>query len=146
MVPPQLDFITLKALAKKTNRRYQTAKELIADLNAVKERLEEASGQTLIRRTSPPVLTGHGNTFTNLSQILRRPRIPISYILLERPVADRRFRRSFTRPRPHKPPAEAQRWYEIGTPALRVALTTRPPRPFKKRSAPTTSFCSRMDV
>ena len=120
LVPPQLDFIALKALAKKTNKRYQTAKEFIADLNAVKERLEESSGQTLIRRTSPSVPAGHSHTFTNLSQILQRPRIPISYILIGVAlIAVGIFAWSFTRPRPHKPPDEAQRWYEIGTAALR---------------------------
>lgn len=34
-VPPELDRITLKALAKKTEARYQTAEELLADLNPV---------------------------------------------------------------------------------------------------------------
>jgi len=119
-IPAQLDFITLKALSKKASKRYQSARELIADLNAVKERLEEASGQTLIRRTSPSILSGHSNTFTNLSQILQRPRIPISYILLGVAlIALGGFAWLFTRPKPHTPPAEAQRWYDIGTAALR---------------------------
>ncbi len=120
MIPPQLDFIALKALSKKTSRRYQTAKELIADLNAVKETLEESSGQTLIRRTSPSLVGGHSKTFTNLSQILQRPRIPISYILIGVAlIAVIGLAWAFTRPRPHTPPADAQRWYEIGTAALR---------------------------
>ena len=119
-VPPELDFITLKALSKKANKRYQSAKELIADLNAVKERLEDASGQTLIRRTGPSAISGHGNTFTNLSQILQRPRIPISYILMGVALlALVGLAWLLTRPKPHTPPVEAQRWYEIGTAALR---------------------------
>ena len=44
-VPGELDFIVLKALAKKPNKRYQTAREMIADLTAVKERLEEDTGK-----------------------------------------------------------------------------------------------------
>jgi len=120
-VPRELDFIVLKALAKKPNKRYQSAKELIGDLNAVKERLEEDSGQTLIKRTSPSVFTGHSRTLSNLSQILQRPRIPISYILMGFAVVliGGAVAWRFMRPSPHTPPAEAQRWYEVGTNALR---------------------------
>jgi serine/threonine protein kinase/tetratricopeptide (TPR) repeat protein len=121
LIPRELDFIALKALAKKPNLRYQSAKDLIADLNAVKDSLEEDSGQTLIRRTSPSVVSAHSRTLNNLSQILQRPRIPISYILIglgilvvAGVVAIR-----FLRPSPHTPPAEAERWYQIGTNALR---------------------------
>lgn len=120
MVPRELDFITLKALAKKPSKRYQSAKELIADLSAVKERLDEDSGQTLIKRTSPSALE-HSKTLSNLSQILQRPRISISYILIGALVlvAAGGLALRFGRPSPHTPPAEAQRWYEIGTNALR---------------------------
>jgi len=129
MVPRDLNSIVAKALAKKPNKRYQSAKELIADLNAIKERLEEDSGQTLIKRTSssvfkqtsPSVLSGHSRTLSNLSQVLQRPRIPISYILIGLAVliiaGGVVFR--LVRPSPHIAPAEAQRWYEIGTNALR---------------------------
>ncbi|MEP6741430.1 MAG: tetratricopeptide repeat protein, partial [bacterium] len=121
MVPQELDFIVVKALAKKPDKRYQSAKELVADLDAVKERLDDTSGQTLIKRAAPSARTSHSKTLNNLSQILQRPRIPISYILVGVVVliiagvlAVR-----FVRPSPHTPPAEAQRWYDIGTSALR---------------------------
>ncbi|HEX9628497.1 MAG TPA: protein kinase [Pyrinomonadaceae bacterium] len=120
-VPKELDFITLKALAKKPDKRYQSAKELIADLTAVKEQLEEDSGQTLIKRSPSTLASAHSRTLSNLSQILQRPSIPISYILvgvgvllIAGVVALR-----YLRPSPHTPPAEAQRWYDIGTNALR---------------------------
>lgn len=121
MVPRELDFIVLKALAKKPNKRYQSARELIADLNSVKDRFEEDSGQTLIRRTSPSALTAHSRTFSNLSQILQRPRIPISYILIGLAIliVGLVVALRFARPSPHTPPAEAQKWYEVGTNALR---------------------------
>ncbi|MGH9932576.1 MAG: protein kinase domain-containing protein, partial [Pyrinomonadaceae bacterium] len=129
LVPRELDFITLKALAKKPSKRYQSAKELIADLSAVKDRLEEGSGQTLIRRSTASAqargvasaLGGHSRTLSNLSQILQRPRIPISYILIGVAVliVAGGLALRFVRPRPHIPPAEAQRWYDVGTSALR---------------------------
>lgn len=120
-VPRELDFIVAKALAKKPNKRYQSAKELIADLNAVKDRFEEDSGQTLIKRTSPSVLTAHSRTLSSLSRILQRPRIPISYILvgLAILIVAGAVALRFGRPSPHTPPAEAQRWYAVGTSALR---------------------------
>lgn len=120
-VSKELDFIIMKALAKKPDKRYQTAKELIADLNAVKEQLEDDSGQTLIKRSTSLPTGAHSRTLSNLSQILQRPRIPISYILVGTVVliiaGVATFR--FLRPAPHTPPAEAQRWYDIGTNALR---------------------------
>ena len=63
----------------------------------------------------------HGKTLSNLSQILQRPRIPISYILIGAIVliAAGGLALRFGRPTPHTPPAEAQRWYEVGTAALR---------------------------
>ena len=129
LVPRELDFITQKALAKKPSRRYQSAKEMIADLNAVKDGLEEGSGQTLIRRSTASSLVrstasalgGTSRTLSSLSQILQRPRIPISYILIGVAilVAGTVLALTLTRPKPHTPPVEAQRWYEIGTDALR---------------------------
>jgi serine/threonine protein kinase/Tfp pilus assembly protein PilF len=121
LVPRELDFITLKALAKKPAKRYQSAKDLIADLNSVKDHLEEKSGQTLIRRTSPSPLAGHSRTLSNLSQILQRPRIPISYILVGVAVLILAVVvvLRFVRPSPHVPPAEAQHWYDVGNAALR---------------------------
>jgi serine/threonine protein kinase/Tfp pilus assembly protein PilF len=121
LVPRELDFITLKALAKKPNKRYQSASELIADLNSVKDRLEADSGQTLIRRTAGSALTGRSLTLNNLSQILQRPRIPISYILIGVGVliVAGGVALRFARSKPHTPPVEAQRWYDIGTSALR---------------------------
>ncbi len=120
-IPSQLEFIILKALSKKPNKRYQSAKELISDLQEVKKRLEEVAGNTLIRQTSPSMITNTNKTLSNLSQILQRPRISISYILigvvLLIAVGAAAF--YFARPSPHKPTAEAQRWFEIGTAALR---------------------------
>ncbi|HYJ88944.1 MAG TPA: protein kinase [Pyrinomonadaceae bacterium] len=120
-VSRELEFIILKALNKKPIKRYQSAKELIADLKEVKKGLEDASGNTLIRHTSPSMITTTNKTLSNLSQILQRPRIPISYILVGAVlliIAGGLILR-FARPSPHKPTPEAARWFEIGTAALR---------------------------
>ncbi|MFN2497865.1 MAG: protein kinase [Pyrinomonadaceae bacterium] len=120
-ISKELNFITMKALAKKPEKRYQTAKELIADLNAVKEKLEEDSGQTLIKRSASLPTAAHSKTLSNLSQMLQRPRIPISYILVGAVVLliGGGVALRYLRPSPYTPPAEAQRWYDIGTSALR---------------------------
>jgi serine/threonine protein kinase len=120
-VPSQLDFVALKALAKKPDKRYQTAAEMSADLQAVADLLHDDSSQTLIHRTLQPSFAGHSGTLSNLSQILQRPRIPIYYILIALVVAIAAGAIGFRwlRPTPHQPPAEAQRWYEVGTNALR---------------------------
>ncbi|MGD9561596.1 MAG: protein kinase [Pyrinomonadaceae bacterium] len=48
-IPPELDWIVSKALTKNVEARYQTAKELRADLDKIKKRLEfEHSGSRLI--------------------------------------------------------------------------------------------------
>ena len=120
-VPRQLDFIVLKALSKKPAKRYQNAKELIADLDAVKDRLDDNAGQTLIKRSAPSVAIGHSGTLSNLSQMLQRPSIPIWYILVGAVVllAGGLAAFRYLRPSPHVPPPEAQRWYDVGTTALR---------------------------
>ncbi len=119
-VPRELDFIALKALAKRPKDRYQTAKEFIGDLTSVKESLEAASGQTLIRQTGSAI-RAHSGTLSNFSQALQRPRIPLSYILIG--VAALALVAValvlLLRPRVHTPTAEAQRWFDLGTNAVR---------------------------
>ena len=120
LVPRELDFITMKALAKKPAKRYQSAKELISDLDSVKDRLEQKSGQTLIRRSTGSLGSPTG-TLSNLSEILQRPRIPITYILIAVAVLIVMVGviLMLLRPKPYTPAAEAQRWYLVGTTALR---------------------------
>lgn len=50
-IPPELERIVLKAIAKSPDERYQTAKDMLIDLRSLKKRLEVAAE---IHRTSSP--------------------------------------------------------------------------------------------
>ncbi|HYR78103.1 MAG TPA: protein kinase [Pyrinomonadaceae bacterium] len=119
-LPAELDAVVLRALAKKVEKRYQSAEELISDVRAVRSGLHDDLSNTLIqpRSTIPPA---RHTTLTNLSQMLRRPRVPVWYVivgLLFLIIVTGIIWR-WRRPSLHVPPADAQNWYEIGTNALR---------------------------
>src|SRR5688572_15728584 len=120
-VPRELDFVTLKALSKKPDKRYQSAAEMSADLNSAGELVRDDSGKTLISRDFRPSAAGHTRDFGTLSQILQRPRIPVYYILIAAVVilAAGLIIWRWWQPTPYQPSAEAQRWYDVGTNALR---------------------------
>ncbi len=119
-IPQQLDSVVLKALAKKPEKRYQSTDELIIDLRSVRDLLQQDSGQTIIKPSSAISQPRH-RTLTNLSQMLRRPRVPVWYILVGIVVVASAMWIAWRlwRPPLHVPPAEAQNWYDVGTNALR---------------------------
>lgn len=121
-VPPELDRITLKALAKKVDERYKSADELIADLNRVQPSISDGSGgKAATRRIQTAQQAVRTSALSTLSDILYRPRLPVGVLLLGL------FGVSLiagvlwltTRPSPHQPPPEARRLFELGTNALR---------------------------
>lgn len=120
-LPPELDTIVLKALAKNPEKRYQSADELISDLRSVRSGLNDDLSIPLIQPGSTISTTTRHTTLTNLSQMLSRPRVPVWYILVG--VLAVLFATGIIwrwwRPSPHIPSAEAQNWYDIGTNALR---------------------------
>lgn len=119
-LPPELDAVVLRALAKKVEKRYQSAEELISDVRAVRSGLHDDLSNTLIQPRSTISTTRH-TTLTNLSQMLRRPRVPVWYVivgLLSVLVLTGIIWR-WRRPSLHVPPADAQQWFEVGTNALR---------------------------
>lgn len=119
-VPGEIDRITTKALAKKPEARYQSADEFAADLRAVGAKLSKTDA-TRTRRLATPSTTTRASALVTLSQTLGRPRLsPAAFAAALLAVlfgvwAYGRLRA----PSLHVPSAEAVKWYERGTDALR---------------------------
>jgi len=121
-VPPELDRITLKALSKKADARYQSADELIADLKAAQAILQKRGvARTATQRITLPRTSGRFGALSTLSDIFYRSRLPVGTLLIGLLVmgliAWGIWR--ISRPTLHQPSAEAQRLFEVGTNALR---------------------------
>lgn len=121
-VPDELDRITLKALAKKLEARYQTADEMIGDLGSTRTRLQsQGSEHTVTRLISLAPGTHPTGTLATLSDIFKRPRLSVGYVsvgLLIIAVLVLGLW-ALTRPRPHQPAPEAQRLYGLAVDAMR---------------------------
>src|ERR1051325_3425128 len=119
-VSKELDKITMKALAKKPAERYQSADEMLEDLRRVRLSLS-ADTQPTKRLTGVRSMKSSPSALVALSETLRAPRISIFTVLIGVIAASLIIWGivEFVRPRQHRPSAEAQRWYEAGTNALR---------------------------
>ncbi|HEY1403723.1 MAG TPA: serine/threonine-protein kinase, partial [Pyrinomonadaceae bacterium] len=125
-VPAELDRITLKALAKHPEERYQKAQELVADLRALSFHFSELDDTRTPSMASNAPATHRTNahratSLTTLSDNLRRPRLSIAAVLIG--VAALSVvgwvAYSLLRPKPHEPLPEAKAAYELGTNLLR---------------------------
>jgi serine/threonine protein kinase/tetratricopeptide (TPR) repeat protein len=131
-VPRDLERIILKALAKDCSQRYQSAQEFVDDLRFAQQdgfvhqaggaRQNEIAGSAGHHQSPTLLLVSSVNkTAVNVVRALRRPRIPIFYILLvllaAMFIASLGFR--VLRPRVYEPSAQAQHWYDVGAGALR---------------------------
>jgi serine/threonine protein kinase/Tfp pilus assembly protein PilF len=130
-VPPELDRITMKALQKKPEARYQTAQEMIEDLREMSgavhgdtnrirrlhlddpQRTGEPSGQRRTNRSSAMMMT--------ITDGLRRPRVSLGFVIIAILATGLALWAAIylLRPRPGKVSAEAQSWYDRGMEAMR---------------------------
>ncbi len=121
-IPKELDRIALKALAKKPEARYQNADEMIAELQSVQANLFSDAANTVTRLIPSAVETRPTGALVTLSDIFRRPRLPIGYVVaaLIAVIVLTAGIWYLTRARPHQPNADAQQLYETGANALRA--------------------------
>lgn len=80
-VPPELDRITLKALAKNRDSRYQSAADFVADLKAARVALTDNEESHRTQRLVP-ARTSHSSAFKSISESLRRPRVSIAFFVV----------------------------------------------------------------
>jgi serine/threonine-protein kinase len=126
LVPPELDRITLKALSKRPEDRYQKAEDLVADLRALSYHFSELDDTRTPSLTSNASGAYHTNahratSLTTLSDNLRRPRLSIAAVLIGVAVlAGLVWGASWLlRPKPHVPGIGARTAYDLGTNLLR---------------------------
>ena len=121
-VPPELDRITLKALEKKVEARYQTAAEFLKDLRAVSVTLT-GNSVPVTTKTNRPTDGVHRatNAFATLTTQLRRQRFSLGTVIGAFFVAGLVIAALvYWWPRStYKPSAAALNWYERGTDNVR---------------------------
>jgi serine/threonine protein kinase/Tfp pilus assembly protein PilF len=122
-IPPELDRITMKALEKKVEARYQIADELISDLQALLPTLQ-IDGLRLPGRSTKslkPQRTHSASALRTLTETFRRPRLSLGTVIIA-VLAVALVIWAVVRlwkPRPYQPAAAALDWYNKGTDALR---------------------------
>jgi serine/threonine protein kinase len=80
-VPRELDRITLKALEKKVEARYQTAAAMLKDLHAARKALT-SDDDTHHTQRLPHSPAGQSSALKSISDTLRRPRVSIGFFLI----------------------------------------------------------------
>jgi len=121
-IPPELDRITMKAIEKKVEARYQSADELIEDLRLVLPTLDN-DGYRKGRQTGSltKTRTHSASALTTITETFRRPGpslgIFVLAILAVALVSWMVLR--WWKPAAYKPTPLAREWYNKGTDALR---------------------------
>jgi serine/threonine protein kinase/Tfp pilus assembly protein PilF len=122
-IPPELDRITMKAMEKKVEDRYQSAAQLIEDLQSLLPSLQADGFRAHVRSTKSlaPHRTHSASALTTLAETFREPRLSwgtvlIATIALGLAIVGFAIWR---RPSPYNPPPIALDWYNKGTEYLR---------------------------
>jgi serine/threonine protein kinase/Tfp pilus assembly protein PilF len=121
-IPPELDRITMKAIEKKVEARYQTADALIEDLQRL---LPNLAADNYRRGRSTESLqkqrTGSASALTTIIESARRPgpNLGIFVLAILGVALLSWFAFRWWKPAPYKPNSVAQGWYDKGTDALR---------------------------
>jgi serine/threonine protein kinase/Tfp pilus assembly protein PilF len=120
-IPRELDRITMKALAKKPDARYQTAMDMVADLNAMHGSLDTKGYDQTVTRLITRGFGEQSGARKTITDFFSLPRFPLWVVLLSlAAIALMSWGViALLRPRPHKPLPEAQKWYERGSDYLR---------------------------
>ena len=119
-VPADLDRVILKAIAKKADARYQTAAEMLVDLQKVRDQLQAEESLPTQQVAIEPA-TSRIRALATLSNRLRSPALPCRSVIGDyinrgnlflgcAALLDSRAVSTFT---------AGKRWYEMGTNALR---------------------------
>lgn len=79
--PAELEWIVRKALRKDRDHRYHSVKEMLGDLEAVSQKLNEAGASSqMTGRMETPASARHSSALESISQGLRRPRVSIAFL------------------------------------------------------------------
>ncbi|HUE81507.1 MAG TPA: tetratricopeptide repeat protein [Pyrinomonadaceae bacterium] len=118
LISAELDRITMKAMEKEVEARYQSVQEFLTDLRAVLPRL---SNDGELTQRLPLRSSARSSALHTLSATFRRPRFSVGFFIITLAVIVTLIAGAILwwRPAPHKPSEAAQRLYDRGTEALR---------------------------
>lgn len=116
-VPPELDRVILKALAKDRDSRQQSAGEFGKELRAVRVSLGVEDSVTSLLPVKSRA--SRGDSMSGLITAARRPRVLVPLVSVVLLVLAMLTVPLWWRAAPYRPQPEALRWYEQGTAALR---------------------------
>jgi serine/threonine protein kinase len=120
VIPEALNRVVRKALAKKSDERYQTAADLIVDLASTRADITAFDSNQPVKSIAARISrTQRLSALSTLSDILNRPRLSIGYVsVFAFALLVILAGALYVRRRPYQPSDEAKQWYDEGTRAL----------------------------